>query len=188
MSTNAMASVRHPLRHLAAATLVLALAGASATLAQAQPMRGGMMGAYGMEGCGHAAGFPGRGGPDGAMFPERMLDSVGASAEQKTRVRDIFKAAQADLAQQRQAGQGLHQQMLQLMAAPQVDAAAAEALRQQQQARHDAASKRMLQAMLEASAVLTPEQRQKLAEQMKARRDMMERHLRERQQLQVPRS
>ncbi|MBL8352652.1 MAG: periplasmic heavy metal sensor [Burkholderiaceae bacterium] len=188
MSTIAMASVRNPLRHLAAATLVLALAGATATLVQAQPMRGGMMGGYGMDGCVYAAGVHGRGGPDGALFPERMLDSVGASAEQKTRVHDIFKAAQADLAQQRQAGQGLHQQMLQLMAAPQVDAAAAEALRQQQQAQHDAVSKRMLQAMLDASAVLTPEQRQKLAEQMTVRRDMMQRHQRERQQLQAPRS
>jgi len=187
MNTSTIRSIRNPLHRLGAATLLLALAGATATLAQAQPMRGGSMG-MGMEGCGYHAGHPGRGGPDGAMFPERMLDSVGASAEQKTRVRDIFKAAQADMAQMRQAGQGQHQQMMQLMAAPQVDAAAAEALRQQQLARHDAASKRMLQATLDASAVLTPEQRQKLAEQMKSRQEMMQRHQRERQQMQAPRS
>jgi Spy/CpxP family protein refolding chaperone len=32
----------------------------------------------------------------------------------------------------------------------------------------------MMQAMLDASAVLTPEQRTKLAERMKQRRDMMQ--------------
>jgi Spy/CpxP family protein refolding chaperone len=71
--------------------------------------------------------------------------------------------------------------MLALLLAPQVDAAAAEALRQQLQARHDGASKRHLQAMLDAGAVLTPEQRQTLAARLNARREMMERHRRERQ-------
>ena len=71
--------------------------------------------------------------------------------------------------------------MMALMAAPQVDAAAAEALRQQLQARRDVASKRQLQAMLDVGAVLTPEQRQKLADRMKSRQDMMKRHHRERQ-------
>ena len=49
--------------------------------------------------------------------------------------------------------------------------------------RHDQASKRMMQAMLDVSRVLTPEQRQQLAQQMKQRRDLMERHMRERRQL-----
>jgi Spy/CpxP family protein refolding chaperone len=67
--------------------------------------------------------------------------------------------------------------------APTVDANAAEQLRQQMLAQHDQASKRMLQAMLDISRVLTPEQRQQLAQKMKQRHEMMERHMRERQQL-----
>jgi Spy/CpxP family protein refolding chaperone len=53
-------------------------------------------------------------------------------------------------------------------------------------ARHDSASKRMTQLMLDVSRVLTPQQRQKLAERMAQRRDLMERHQRERRQLERP--
>lgn len=183
-------SHRSALRQFTTFTLVMALAGATASLAQAQPMTG-MSGKDGMgprHGAQQAAHQPHGGQGDMMMMSERMLDSVGASAEQKTRVRDILKTAQDERRQQREAGQAQQQQMLQLLSAPQVDAAAAEALRQQQQARHDAASKRMLQAMLDVQAVLTPEQRAKMAEQIKARQDMMGRHQRERQQLQAPRS
>jgi len=41
-------------------------------------------------------------------------------------------------------------------------------------AQHDQASKRVLQAMLDASKVLTPEQRAKLGERMKQRRAAMQ--------------
>ena len=190
------ASHRSALRQLNTVTLVIALAWATTSLAQAQPMggMGGMSDNNGMamhHGAQQATHHPqgGHGGHGGMMMmSERMLDSVGASAEQKTRVRDILKTAQDERRQQREAGQAQHQQMLQLLSAPQIDAVAAEALRQQQQARHDAASKRMLQAMLDVQAVLTPEQRAKMAEQMKARQDMMGGHQRERQQMQAPRS
>lgn len=170
-----------------AAALVLALAGASA-LAQAQPAAPGPMRAHagaGMhQGMHHGMGAGMGGEMAGApMLPERMLAAAGASAEQKAQVRKILDAAREDLRQQREGQRELHQQMMALMTAPQLDAAAAEALRQKLQAGHDAASKRMLQAMLDASAVLTPEQRQKLAERMKQRREMMERHQRERRAL-----
>jgi protein CpxP len=179
---------RSALRHLTAITLVMALAGATADFAQAQPL-GGKDGMGLQHGPRHAAHHP-QGGQGGMMMSERMLDSVGASAEQKARVRDILKTARDEQRQQHEAGQSLHQQMMQLLAAPQIDAAAAETLRQQQQVRHDAASKRRLQAMLDVQAVLTPEQRAKMVEQMKARQDMMGRQHRERQSapLQAPRS
>jgi len=119
---------------------------------------------------------------------ERALEAAGASSEQKTRVREIFKAAQTDLQAQRQANQALRQQMMALWTAPQPDAAAAEVLRQQQMAQHDAKSRRMMQAMLDAQAVLTPEQRQKLAATMRSRGEMMQRHHRERRALDAPRS
>ena len=41
--------------------------------------------------------------------------------------------------------------------------------------------------MLDASAVLSPEQRQKMAQKQQQRRDMMERHHRERDALDAPR-
>lgn len=178
-------SGRRPLRHLARATLLYALTGAAVSMAQAQPAGpSGMMGSMGGM---HAAAHQGRGhggmgmGMGDGMMSERMLAAAGASAEQKAKVRDILKAAQDDQLKQRAGGLELHQQMLALMSAPQIDAAAAESLRQKMEARHDAASKRHLQVMLDVGAVLTPEQRQKLAERMKTRRDMMDRHHRERQ-------
>lgn len=123
----------------------------------------------------------------GTMVHERMLDRVGASAEQKTKIREIYRAAHADIAKTHEAQRDLHRQMAALMTAPQVDAAAAEALRQKMSAGHDAVSKRMLQAQLDAGAVLTPEQRQKLSAHMAQRRELRDRHLRERQQLEQPR-
>jgi periplasmic protein CpxP/Spy len=140
-----------PLR-LAAATLLLALAGGIALTVQAAPQQ-------------H------RGGGPGMMMlapghVERMLDLVNATAEQRTQIQAIATAAQADLKAQREAGRALHEQSLQLFMQPTVDARAAESLRQQMLAQHDAASKRMLQAMLDTSRVLTPEQRQTLGQKM----------------------
>jgi protein CpxP len=184
---------RGMLRHLTAIALLWALAGATADFAQAQPV-GGMGGMDGMAGK-DAAAMPhgsqraahhAQGGPGDRMMSERLLDAVAASDEQKIRVRDILKVSRDEQRSQHEAGRALHQQMMQLLAAPQIDAAAAEALRQQQLARHDAGSKRRLQAMLDVQAVLTPEQRAKMAMQMKSRQDMMERHQRERPSMPMP--
>ena len=178
------------------ATLALAAAG----WAQAQPgpgpmggpmMDGPMMGGPMMGGPGADMPHGGRhmmpGAGPGAQMHDRLLDRVGASAEQKTRIRDIYRAAHADIAKTHEAQRDLHRQMATLMSAPQIDAAAAEALRQKITAGHDAVSKRMLQARLDASAVLTPEQRRKLSEYLAQRREMRERHWRERQHLDTPR-
>ena len=181
-------ATRRPLRHLAKASLLYALTGAALSMAQAQPAGArGATGGMGGPGAMHAAAHHGMGhGGAGAgvgfgMMSERMLEASGASAEQKTKVREILKAAQDDQLKQRAGGLELHQQMLALLTAPQLDAAAAEGLRQKLEVRHDAASKRHLQAMLDVGAVLTPEQRQKLAERLKTRRELMDRHQRERQ-------
>ncbi len=173
MTPKTLISVSKPVR-LMAATLLMALAGSAALVAQAQPMGGGH-----------------RGGPDaifGGHMSERLLDSVDASAEQRTRIREIMKSAMTDLRQQREASRGLREQAITLFTQPTVDARAAEALRQQMLQQHDQSSRRMMQAMLDASAVLTPEQRTKLAERMKQRRDMMERHQRERRATETPKS
>ena len=125
----------------------------------------------------HAMGHAGGGHP---MMSGRLLDSVGASPDQKARIQQIMSQAHDETAKQRDADRALHRQMLAVMAAPQIDAAAAENLRQQLQTRRDAASKRHLQAMLDAGAVLSPEQRAKLAGHLKTRQEMMDRHQRER--------
>ena len=153
---------------LAAAALVLAVAGGAAQMAQAMP-----------GGPGHHGGHHG----GGMMLHGRVLQSVGATSDQQTRIHDIMKVARDDVRKLHDGAGDLRAQGAQLLAAPTIDARAVEALRVKRLALHDAVSKRMTQAMLDAAAVLTPEQRAKLAEQMSKRRDLMERHRRERDSL-----
>jgi Spy/CpxP family protein refolding chaperone len=102
-----------------------------------------------------------------------MLDGLNATDAQRAQVKQIAQAAASDLKGQREAGRALREKSLELFSAPTVDAAAAESVRQQMLAQHDTASRRMLQAMLDISRVLTPEQRAKIGEQMKQRSEMM---------------
>jgi Spy/CpxP family protein refolding chaperone len=108
-----------------------------------------------------------------ARHLDRMIDGLGVSDAQRTQIRQIAQAAAADLKAQRKTARGLRAQGLQIFTAPSVDAAAAESLRQQMLAQHDQASRRTLQAMLDVSQVLTPEQRAKLGERMKERQAVM---------------
>ena len=125
------------------------------------------------------AGGPGghhRGGPammaPGDLFGGHvghMLEVVNATDAQRSQIEAIFKAARQDLAGQREAGGKLHQQLATLYTAPNIDAAAIESVRAQMSAQHEAASKRLSQASIEAARVLTPEQRAKIGEIMKKR-------------------
>ena len=151
--------------------LLVGVVGSVGIAAWAQPHGAGMMGGHGMM-MGHRF--------------DRALADVGANDAQRAQVKQIMQAAMADLRQQHEATRALRQQSMQLFSQPTVDANAAEALRQQMLAQHDAASKRMLQAMLEMSRVLTPEQRARLAERMQQRREMMQRHDSERRQPHAP--
>lgn len=101
---------------------------------------------------------------------DRMLDGVQATDAQRAQVKQIALAAAQDLKAQRSAGRGLLERHMQLFAAPVVDANAAEQVRQQMLSQHDQSSLRMLQAMLEISRVLSPEQRATLAKRMKDHR------------------
>lgn len=151
-----------------AAGLVLAI---SATIA---------LSAWAAPGGGHHGG--GFGGP--GMFmgsPEHvnravdhMLDGLNATDAQRTQIKQIAQAAAADLKAQHEAGKALRERGLQIFAAPAVDANAAESVRQQIEAQHDQASRRVLQAMLDVSRVLTPEQRAKIAERVKQHQAMMQ--------------
>lgn len=151
-------------------SMVLVAAASLAFAARAQGHRdagmGGMGGPHGMM---MFSGPPGRIGSN----VDRMLDGLKASTAQRSQIKQIAVAAAADLKAQREAGRGLHEQGLEVFMAPNVDAGAAEALRQQMLAQNDQASKRVLQAMLDVSKVLTPEQRAQLGERMKRRAAMM---------------
>jgi periplasmic protein CpxP/Spy len=139
---------------------------------------------------------PGGHGEGGMMFggsPERMgrmvdhmLDGVSATDPQRAEVKRIAQAAAADLKGTRAATRELRQRAVQVFAAPNVDAAAAESLRQQLQSQHDQSSRRMLQAMLDISRVLTPEQRAKLGERFMQRSAQREERL-QRMERQPPR-
>ena len=106
-----------------------------------------------------------------ARRADRLLDGLNLGEAERARIRQIVQTAAADLAGQREAGRQLHQQSMRLFAAPQVDAAAAEQLRQQMVAQHDRMTHRRLQALLDISAVLTPEQRAAVLQRLQQRGD-----------------
>ena len=177
-TTTTAAGTRKRVRLLLLGMLMAAMAGWAAT-SWAQP------GGWGRHHGGAMAGPMAMGGsPErlGRMM-DRMLDGLNATDAQRAEIRQISQAAAADLQSQRQAARDLRQRSLEIFTALNVDAAAAEALRQQTMALHDQASKRMLQAMVDISRVLTPEQRAKIAERMKERaarhQERMERFQRE---------
>ena len=155
--------------------LMVAVAGTLAVSAWAHDRGprggGGDMGGHGM--------FMAHGGHMGRGL-DRMLDSVNATDAQRAQIKQIAQAAATDLKAQRDASRGQREQGLALFTAPVVDARAVEALRQQRLAQHDQSSKRMTQAMLDISAVLTPEQRVKLGEQMKQRAQKRQEHMQRR--------
>jgi Spy/CpxP family protein refolding chaperone len=160
--------------------LVVAMAGTVALSAMAEPV-GGMR---------HGRGDHGAmmGGGGGMHLSGRMLDLVKATPEQRSQIQKIMESARTDMQAQRESRQALHDESIKLFTQPNVDANAAEALRQKMLAQHDAGSKRMMQAMLDASRVLTPEQRQTFADSMAKRRDMMQRQMQERRSLAAPKS
>ena len=171
-SNTARPAAQRGLRRVLLASLV-AVSSVTAMSAWAQPMMGGHEGHGGMHG-----GPEGRGGPGhlGRMF-DHMLDGLNATDAQRAQIKQIATAAETDLKAQRDAGRALHEKQMQIFAAPNVDAAAAESVRAQLSAQHDQASRRMNQAMLDAAKVLTPDQRAKLGERMKQRQAQMSDHM-----------
>jgi Spy/CpxP family protein refolding chaperone len=168
-------------RRLLAATALLAIVASLAQPAFAMP--GADMGDHAGGPMGAMAGMAGGAGMMAGRQGERLLDSIGASAEQKTQLRQIMDAARADIKPLREAARALHRQMQALFTQPTVDAGAVDAMRAQLVANHDQVSKRMTQAMLDASRVLSPEQRKQMADRREQRRAMMQRHRAERESL-----
>lgn len=112
---------------------------------------------------------------------DRFLKGVDATDAQRAQIKQIVRAAGADLKPIHEAVRGLRKHSQTLFTAPVVDARAVEANRVQLVAQHDQASKRISQAMIEISTVLSPEQRTRLAAQVKQRQDRMKDALQDRQ-------
>jgi Spy/CpxP family protein refolding chaperone len=100
----------------------------------------------------------------------RILSRVDASEEQKAKVNVIAKSAVTDLSALGIAPWETRSKFLALVRADKIEPESFEALRAEQTAKWDAASKRIVQALVEAAQVLTPEQRRQLTERM-ARHD-----------------
>lgn len=164
----------------------------SVLLGVAVALAGASFSAWAQPGRGHHAKYNHDGPHAGAMMGgsprhiERMLDSVNATEAQRAEVRRIAEVAAAGMKDRRAASRSLRERQMELFTQPTVDANAVEALRRQMLAEHDQASQRRMQALLEISRVLTPEQRKQMAEKMKERGEIMKRHHRERRQLDTP--
>ena len=126
---------------------------------------------HGMDG----GGMMFRGSPEhmGRMI-DHLLDGLNASDAQRSQIKQIAAAAAVDMKAQAEAGRALRQRAMQAFTAPNVDAAAAEQVRQQMLQQHDQMSRRVTQAMLDVARVLTPEQRARLGERMRDRQARME--------------
>lgn len=146
---------------IAGGVAVVALAGIGA----AGAMGGGeAMGRHVMEaGMKHGGHFAGRG-------LSRALDAVDATAEQEDRIWAIIDDTRAELRPVMREFRDTRETVMQLMAAPTIDRAAAETLRAERIAAIDEASKKVTAALLDAAEVLTPEQRAELAKHLGERK------------------
>lgn len=100
---------------------------------------------------------------------DKVLDRVDATDEQKSKVSGIAKAALSDLSAMGVNPWDARGKFVELLRADTVDPAALEALRAEQVGKIDAASKRVVSALSEAAAVLTPQQRKELTERWERR-------------------
>ena len=117
----------------------------------------------------------GMGGPIGPIegSGERMVEhwmrGLDVQPAQREQLQALALAARADMQILRQEGRTLRAERQRLLAAPTLDEAALEALRQRELAWHDRLTARMNRFTIDAAKVLTPEQRQRWAERLQQR-------------------
>ncbi|PKA40073.1 Spy/CpxP family protein refolding chaperone [Rhizobium sullae] len=99
-----------------------------------------------------------------------VLDEIDATSEQEDKLWEIIDKARDEIGPTFRDVRETREQVIELLGAPTVDRAAAEKLRSERIAAIDEASRKMTTALLDAAAVLTPEQRAKLVEHLKERR------------------
>ena len=120
----------------------------------------------------HDGGFGGMGGPlTPAQIDDRidrmtkhMAIELDASADQQAKIAGIAKAAVNDLRPLHEKAHAARGQAITLLTAPTIDRSAIERLRAEQVALAETASKRIAQAVADASEVLNPDQRRKVAD------------------------
>lgn len=127
--------------------------------------------AYADEAMGFFHGGMGRGNPEQhKAFMERrldkMLDNVKATDSQRTAIKAIFARMFAEMHPIVDQHKALHDQIAAAFTSSTVDRPAVENLRKQVPASVDQASQVLTRALLDASDVLTPEQRQALVKHM----------------------
>ena len=101
----------------------------------------------------------------------KMLDQVGANADQKTRIEAILRTGFEPMASLHADMRQTHASLHSILSAPTIDRAALEQLRAGEIARMDQASRSMTQALADAAEVLRPDQRAKLATVMSGPHD-----------------
>jgi protein CpxP len=97
------------------------------------------------------------------MRMHRLLGLAGATDAQKAQIKQIFAGIRPQVQSLRSDHMKVRQQIGQALTAPTVDTGTVERLRLEQVRITDQQSKLMTQALVKASQVLTPEQRQKIA-------------------------
>jgi protein CpxP len=95
---------------------------------------------------------------------KHMAIELDASADQQAKIASIAKAAVGDLRPLREKALAARSQAVALLTAPTIDRTAIERLRAEQIGLAETASKRITQAVADASDVLTPDQRRKVAD------------------------
>jgi Spy/CpxP family protein refolding chaperone len=107
---------------------------------------------------------------DASAHAERMLKhmyvEIDATDAQKAQIEPLVKQAMQDLKPLHTQLHGAHAQALQLLTQATIDRAALESMRAQNMQLADQASKRLVQLVADIGDVLTPAQRQKLADHL----------------------
>ncbi len=98
-----------------------------------------------------------------------MLADVNATPEQERRIAEIMSTTMTELRPVRRQHLDARRQVMDLLAQPSIDRRALEALRAQELAAAEQASRRITQSLADAAEVLTPAQRTRLAERMRDR-------------------
>lgn len=93
---------------------------------------------------------------------DHLLELVAATPQQRERIRQIMATTRTEALPDEAAWRADRARLETLFAAPQVDAAAVESLRQARAVRQDALARRMTAAAVEAANVLDAAQRQRL--------------------------
>jgi len=95
---------------------------------------------------------------------KHMAIELDASADQQAKIASIAKAAVGDLRPLHEKALAARSQAVALLTAPTIDRSAIERLRAEEIGLAETASKRIAQAVADASDVLTPDQRRKVAD------------------------